>query len=289
MRVAMFVAMVAGGLASLGAQVSTDIFLAPLSVRDGRPVVGVPVNVTRRAGYDNQPSFTPDSRAILFTSTRDDGQSDIYRFDISSGSTTRLTSTPESEYSATVMPGGERFSVIRVERDSAQRLWSFALDGSDPKLVIASLAPVGYHAWLNSTTLVMFVLGGPNALVYGDLRTGRMDTLARRIGRSLAKLPSGDGFSFTQTLDSAQRVRSMSGPGAAVRDLVSLPRGAQDLAWLPSGDLITGSGSMLLAWQSGATAWSNVADLASAGLSGITRLAVSPDGKWLAIVAAPRS
>ncbi|HEY9229767.1 MAG TPA: hypothetical protein VIP11_24160 [Gemmatimonadaceae bacterium] len=288
MRVTTLVALVVAASVSLEAQAPTDIFLAPLSAQNGRPVVGTPVNITNRPGYDNQPSFTPDNRAILFTSTREDGQSDIYRYDIASKTTTRVTSTPESEYSATVMPGGTRFSVIRVEKDSTQRLWSFALDGSDPKLVIESLKPVGYHAWLSPTTLVMFVLGSPNALVYGDLRTGKMDTLARGIGRSLAKLPNGSGFSFTQTVDSAQRVKMMSGPRATPQDLVSLPRGSQDLVWLDSGEIVTGSGSKLLAWQSGAAAWSEVADFASAGLTDITRLAASPDGKWLAIVAMPR-
>src|SRR5205085_5230181 len=115
-------------------------------------------------GYGNQPSFLPDSRAILYTSRREDGQSDIYRYDIGSAATTGVTTTPESEYSATVMPGGRRFSVIRVEKDSTQRLWSFALDGSDPRIVVESLKPVGYHAWLDATTLAMFVLGSPNAL-----------------------------------------------------------------------------------------------------------------------------
>src|SRR5262249_33319458 len=113
----------------LHAQGSTDIYLAPLSIQNGRPVIGAPVNLTNRPGYDNQPSFKPDSRSILYTSTREDGPSDIYRVDIASKAITRVTATPESEYSATVMPGGKRFSVIRVEHDSTQRLWSFALDG----------------------------------------------------------------------------------------------------------------------------------------------------------------
>src|SRR5881394_3042302 len=101
---------------------STDIFLAPLSIEDGRPVIGSPVNVTNRPGYDNQPSFTPDGHALLFTSIHDDGQSDIYRYDLATKEITRVTNTPESEYSATVMPGNQRFSVVRVEMDSTQRL-----------------------------------------------------------------------------------------------------------------------------------------------------------------------
>jgi hypothetical protein len=269
---------------------STDIFLAPLAMQNGRPMIGVPVNITNRPGYDNQPSFTPDSRSILYTSTREDAQSDIYRYDLGSKQITRVTSTPESEYSATVMPGGTRFSAIRVERDSAQRLWSFALDGSDPKVVIASLKPVGYHAWLDANVLVMFVLGQPNALVAGDMRGGKLDTLARGIGRSLAALPDRLGFSYTQTVDSVQMLRTMGRPPRAMTsDLVRLPRGSQDIAWLPGSAALVGSGSKLLFWHAGAAGWSEVGDVASAGATEITRIAVSPDGQWVAFVAVPKS
>ena len=45
------------------------------------------------------------------------------------GSTTRVTNTPESEYSPTVTPDGAHISVIRVEADGTQRLWRFTIDG----------------------------------------------------------------------------------------------------------------------------------------------------------------
>jgi dipeptidyl aminopeptidase/acylaminoacyl peptidase len=257
-------------------------------MKDGVPVVGKPVNVTHRPGYDNQPSFTPDSRAILFTSTREDRQSDIYRYEIATQATTRVTTTPESEYSATVMPDGKRFSVIRVEKDSTQRLWSFAGDGTDPRVVVAALKPVGYHAWIDANNLALFVLGSPNALVHADARTGKSDTLARDIGRSLASLPDKSGFSFVRRVDSTSMVTAMTWPSGATRDLIALPRGSQDLVWLAPGLMLTGSGSALLSWRTGASMWSSVGDYAGAGLTDITRLAVSPDGKWLAIVAIPK-
>src|SRR4051794_8667781 len=58
---------------SLGAQgaPATDIYLVPLGANLN---VGKAVNITSRPGYDNQPSFTPDGRSVLYTSTRDDGQ-----------------------------------------------------------------------------------------------------------------------------------------------------------------------------------------------------------------------
>ena len=273
----------------LGAQGSTDIYLAPLSMQNGRPVIGAPVNLTNRPGYDNQPSFTPDSRAILYTSTREDKQSDIYKIDIATKAITRVTTTPESEYSATVMPGGKRFSVIRVERDSTQRLWSFALDGSDPRVVIEPLKPVGYHAWIDANNLALFVLGRPNALVHTDVRTQKSDTLARQIGRSLAPLPGGGGFSFVRQADSTFTLMAAKWPGFVTTEVAVLPRGSQDIAWVSPSLVLAGSKSRLLAWTKSTAVWDAVADFAAAGLTDITRLAVSPDGRWLAIVATPAS
>jgi hypothetical protein len=43
----------------------TEIALAPLTSSAGRGIsVGRPTNITNSPGYDNQPSFTPDGRAI---------------------------------------------------------------------------------------------------------------------------------------------------------------------------------------------------------------------------------
>jgi hypothetical protein len=292
MRRAFVAFLVVGGAAGAQAPPSTDIFLAPLSVERGRPVIGPPVNVTQRPGYDNQPSFTPNSRSVLFTSVRDDGQSDIYRYDLATKATTRVTSTPESEYSATVMPGGKRFSVIRVEKDSAQRLWSFALDGSNPRIVIKALKPVGYHAWIGPNDLALFVLGRPNALVHTNVRSGKSDTLARDIGRSLQPLPRGGGFSFTQRVDSASfMLKVMRWPSRAVQDVIRLPGGTEDVVWLSNDLVLAGSGNRLILWRVGSgtrpTDWQTAADLTASGITKITRLAVSPDRKWIAIVGVP--
>ena len=283
------------GVRSAGAQAAqappaTDIFLAPLSISstDGRPTIGKPVSVTNRPGYDNQPAFTPDSKGMLFTSIHEDGQSDIYRYDVGTKAITRVTSTPESEYSATIMPGGQRFSVIRVERDSAQRLWSFAMDGSDPQLLVPTVKPVGYHAWIDPDNLALFVLGNPNALVHYDLRSGHADTLARNIGRSLAPTIGGGGFSFTaHDSTGAVKLKTMSWPYQTISDLVALPRGSEDIVWLARDLVLSSTGSKLVSWKPGTTDWQDAIDLAPAGLSRISRLALSQDGKWLAIVAVP--
>lgn len=123
-----------------------DIYLVDLSLNEQPVKVSKPVNITQRKGYDNQPSFTPDGKSLLFTSIRDDGQADIYRYDLQQQTTTPLTQTPESEYSPTVTPNRAYFSVIRVEKDQTQRLWQFPLAGTgEPTLVLEKSKPVGYH------------------------------------------------------------------------------------------------------------------------------------------------
>jgi Tol biopolymer transport system component len=277
----------------LGAQApSTDIFLAPIKrVRDSI-VVGPAKNITSRAGYDNQPSFTADSRAILYTAVGGDAQSDIWRYDIAGKRTAQLTHTPESEYSATVMPGGRRMSVIRVERDSTQRLWSFALDGSDPQILLTALKPVGYHAWLGPAKLVTFVLGTPATLHVIDSDGGGDTIRARDIGRALQKVPGRDAFSYTHR-DSARTysivTQSVVGEGEAV--VVKAPSDNEYHAWTPDGVLLTVTQGTLVRWNSAIDAtsgWLPVADI-SAGVKNISRLAVSPDGKWLVFAAEPAS
>src|SRR6185503_1782415 len=148
---------------------------------------GRAINITSNPGYDNQPSFTPDGRGILFTSVRGGGtQTDIYKYDIASKQIAQVTNTPESEYSATVTPAGT-MSVVRVELDEAktQRLWQFDADGRNPRLVLENVKPVGYHAWSDDHTLALFVLGQPATLQVADTRSGAAVTLASDIGRSL--------------------------------------------------------------------------------------------------------
>jgi len=271
---------------------ATDIYVADLRVADRRVTVGTPVNVTARPGYDNQPFFLPSGRAFLYTSIRQDGQADIYRYDLEKKTSAQLTQTRESEYSPTPLPKGAGFSVVRVEADSTQRLWAFDADGTHARLVLDSIKPVGYHAWADDHTLVLFVLGTPSTLQIADARApdARGEVVARDVGRSLQRIPRRMAVSFVQR-------DSVAGPWLEevdirtrlVTKLVKAPAGADFFVWTPVGIVLAASGTTLYEWdpQRGGD-WERVTDFAAAGLTAVSRLAVSPRGDRLAIVAVPK-
>jgi hypothetical protein len=272
---------------------ATDIYVATLRVITGpdgaaRWQVGLPVNATHRPGYDNQPCFLPDGRSFLYTAIGDDAQADIYRYDLATGASTRLTRTAESEYSPTPLPDGRGFSVVRVEADSTQRLWAFDLDGSHPRLLLPGIKPVGYHAWIDSVTVALFVLGNPATLQLADLRTGRADTVARDIGRSPQRVPGRAAVSVVWRRDASEKwITLVDAATHMPQPVAPVPDSADFHAWTPDGTLLVSAGTRVLRWDAKAARWVAIADFAAAGLTNITRLAVSPTGDRLALVAMP--
>jgi WD40-like Beta Propeller Repeat len=270
----------------------TEVFLAKLSTAGGKVTVSEVENISNSPGYDNQPSFTRDGAAVFFTSARR-GQMDIYRYDTATKSVTAVTTTPESEYSATLTPDGRYISVIRVEADKTQRLWKFPLAAGEPSLVFTEVKPVGYHAWLDENTVAMFVLGEPATLQVGDTRSGTAEIVAKDIGRSLVPMPGG-GVSFVQrTGQGTERTMTISlltvknGVKSTSALTAVAPSATEEfVAWMPDRTLLMSGGGKLYSWRQGDAAWREVADLEAFGLRNVSRLAVSPKGDRLALVAA---
>jgi hypothetical protein len=247
-----------------------------------------PERITDWKGYDNQPAFSPDSRAVYYTSIREDRQADIYRYDVASRATTRVTSTPEAEYSPTPTPDGTGLSVVRVERDGTQRLWRFPLAGGEPRLLLADVKPVGYHAWLDSDTLALFVLGSPPTLRLASLETGEAPALTQGIGRSLHRIPGTRDPSFLDKSGSVWAIRRWNVRAGRAETIVDALDGSEDYAFMPDGRLLMAQGGRLFSYAPGRDAsWRSAGDLEPQGVRRITRLAVSPDGRRLALVADP--
>ena len=287
MRILLALAAVLSCGARLPAQTGTDLFLVQLQQRGGLLAADSVVRLTKRAGYDNQPAFVPGTPYIFYTVIDSTSRADIWRYDLASGLSSAVTrTTPESEYSPTPMPDSERFSVVRVEADSTQRLWSFARSGTDPRVLLANVKPVGYHAWLDARRVALFVLGNPATLQLADVRTGATRTLASNIGRALQRVPHRNALSFVQhNADSTSTIVLYDVDTDRIEPVIrTLPHNEYHV-WLGDGTLISASGSVLYQWRAGDRGWLLLSDLARAGIRAITRIAVSPDGRVLVVVA----
>ncbi|RMH12311.1 MAG: hypothetical protein D6701_13675 [Gemmatimonadetes bacterium] len=283
----------AGASAATAQAPQTDIYLADLLTgAEGWSVILAPVNVTNRPDfYDNQPFFTPDGRSLLYTAAYDDGndgQTDIHRLYLQGLRDTRITRTEDmSEYSPTPVPGDRAITVVRVEPDSTQRLWRMSMEGMDAEPLFPRLMPVGYHAWGDEDFVIMFVLGQPPALVGGDPRTGKVDTLATGIGRSMHRIPDQRALSYTQRTESGESwIMRLDMDTRSSSRLVRALDDGDFHAWTPRGTILMASGSRIYEWNPRlADDWHLIADFTSMGLS-FSRIAVSPDGARVALVAA---
>ena len=268
---------------------SSDIFIVDLKTKDGELKFGRPVKITTVVGYNNQPSFLPNGRSIFYASIRGK-QADIYRYEIHSGETTQVTDTKESEFSPTVMPDGKSISVVRVEADGTQRLWKFPLAGGAPSLILENIKPVGYHLWINDHTLALFILGTsgkPNTLQIVDTLTGKAEVIADNPGRILRRIPNQNKFSFVHKIsDREWTIKAFDLRTHTSASLIATLPGVEDYAWLPDGRLLMAKDSKLFAVTPLiGKDWQEVADFHEAGLTRITRFAVSPKADRIAMVA----
>ena len=267
-------------------QPSTDVYL--LSMEEGFPEAPgeVLIQVTDRDGYDNQPVFSANSRLLRYTSMDTTGQTDIYQYVLTNNKGLRLTYTDESEYSATPQPGTLAYSVIRVEMDGTQRLWKFEKPGLPPELLLEDVKPVGYHAWVDSSRVALFVLGDPPTLQLADITTGKAEQVALNIGRSLHRIPGTKKISFVhKETDTDWMIKEYDPETGGIFPIIGTFPGREDYAWHPDGSLFMANGTTLYRWTSESNTWDPVYDFADNGLGELTRIAISPDGNYMAFVA----
>lgn len=273
---------------ALGAQGGTDLWVGELRGSGSALSLGELRNLTQRAGYDNQPQFTSDGASLLYTRIGDDGRADTWRVLTTGRANVQVTRTlRRQEYSPTPMPDGRGFSAIVVEVDSTQRLWAYDWNGVPQRVIVPALKPVGYHVWVGGGNIGAFVLsqptpGDPNALVLIDPQTERVDTLARGIGRAFARVPGREAFTFVHFHGDTAVLGEVDVRTRAVRRLVALPHGAEYHVWLPDGSALISGNGVLYRWADGRL--ETFVDLRSRGIQDVSRLALSPDGKTLALV-----
>jgi Tol biopolymer transport system component/cytosine/adenosine deaminase-related metal-dependent hydrolase len=129
---------------------------SPVASPDGRKVafralnalwllrIGDPTPTRLMAdGYFNSdPDFTPDGRAIVYTSDRA-GDADLWRRDLSTGADVRLSGLPGAQLAPRVSPSGDR--VAYTDQDGV--VWVLDLATGTPRQVTSTLFMPGRPTW----------------------------------------------------------------------------------------------------------------------------------------------
>lgn len=264
----------------------TNVYSFDIDNANGVVTIGSGIYVSgfNKGGYNNQPSFI-NGEIYLTSNWKEEGQTDILALDLNSRSLNRVTATPESEYSPTLMPDKDYFSVVRVEQDGkdSQVLWKYPIDRSNHgEKIFDNITNVGYHIWINRSLVGMFLVGEPHTLVVRNVFADHNKILAQNIGRSL-HTKGGNLIYIEKSSDEAWYIMSYNSYTEEYNKIIQTLPKREDFLLLHDGTILMGDGSSLFAYNGKIhTSWTKIADLSPYGISNITRLAT--DHKKLLLV-----
>jgi hypothetical protein len=268
------------------AQEATEIYLFDLIESGKSFTIKNGVNISDQKGYDNQPSFTEDGASILFTSFRD-GQADIAIYDIDQQYRGWLTNTPENEISPMAYPGKKKlFTCIRSDNKENQQLFTYSFKGNEPKLLIGDVK-LAYYTWFDKNTLVTYELGDMDALYVNNFKLKIKYPLQQDTGRSFQRKPGTVLIGFISQIHEEPEIYSMDIKTSKLTYLADALEKSMDMAFTNNGTVLMASANKIYKFRPEEDKeWKNVPIESELPLNNITRLAISPDGKKIAVVVA---
>ena len=290
MRTLILFALLAFPLSGI-AQANTDIWLLRIDVVGDKINLTQPENITARKGYDNQPHFSPDGKKIYFSSMPEGTTTtDIYSYDIAQKKIEQFTLSKTSEFSPGFVPGNHGISVVMVEEDSTQRIWEFDLTGKRVRNIFPKNDSVGYYAWLNPNSVIAFILGNgkdqPHRLSLIQ-RDGKEKKIDDSIGRGMKVFNKGAFYIKMVNTEAFIYYTDLT----HTKQLIRAPNKSMDMSIFRNKILMASDGMIYAATiemtnnkVSGLSDFTPIADLSGYELKNMGRLAVSPNGKLLAVV-----
>ncbi|MEM6711730.1 MAG: Tol-Pal system beta propeller repeat protein TolB [Pseudomonadota bacterium] len=121
-------------------------------------------------GMTFAPRFSPTGQQLVMSLLQNDGNSDIYRFDLSSQSTTRLTNSASIDTSPSFSPDGSRV-VFTSDRSGAGQLYVMGADGSNPQRISFGSGTYSTPVWSPRGDLIAFTKQQGGRFLIGVMNT----------------------------------------------------------------------------------------------------------------------
>ena len=196
----------------------------------------------------------------------------------------QLTYSPEREYSPTITPDLHYISCIIQRENGAQDLGKYPIGGGAPEVIINQII-VGYHAWVDSSNLVVFVLGQPNSLRWYSITARNDRVVSENIGRSLHRIPEMNAISFVDKQTPEWTIKRLNATDGSIETIANTLPGREDLAWTPDKRIVMSDGDQILfLTMRRQKQWVPAQIISEAPIRGITRMAINARGDKIAVV-----
>ena len=200
---------------------------------------------------DNLPAWSADATQVLFTSSRDGGNSEIYRMNASGTSELRMTNSGGLDTDAAWFPGDGAF-VFSSTREGSADLWvhnlteTLAPDGGPVQLttnpasdVQPVVSPDGKRIAFASHRDGDFEI----YVIWANAPEGPTNKAVRLTTNTAVNgdpdwSPSGQQIAFTTRRDGNDEIYVMNADGTRQRNLTQNPRTDRHPSWSPSGKQI---------------------------------------------------
>lgn len=262
---------------------STNVYVAQLRSSGAEPIISNVEYVSdfNAGGYTNQPKFFDYENIYVSVASSSDTITDIYQLKINSHEYWRITETEDiSEFSPAPVPNSENFSVVRIEQDGvSQSLWIYPLNRSNQgQRLLKKLNTIGYHTWLNSKKVALFLVGKINTLAIADITNDDVQIITENIGRCIKTKDENTVVFVHKIRRIFWLLKSYDIREKAITTICQMPKDREDFEILANGTFIVGNGSKISFFNpEKSTQWVDIADFTAIGINNITRLAVARD------------
>lgn len=182
------------------------------------------------------PRFSRDGRSVIY-SLANGGNTDIWRTDLATGQSSRLTSAPSIETAPSLSPDGSQI-VFESDRSGTQQLYIMSATGGEPRRISFGEGRYGSPVWSPRGDLIAFTKQNAGRFHIGVMRTdGSEERLLTGsfLDEGPTWSPNGRVLMFTRETQGADGAPALYSVDVSGRNLkrVSTPNAASDPSWGP--------------------------------------------------------
>lgn len=286
MRKTMLAILAAMALPAAAQVLTTEVWLGPLDMSEGRFAVGEMKNISNHPGYDNQPSFFADGRSVVFSSEAD-GVAETglgiqaVRYDAGTGRITKLTKI--RGFSPTPALDGKHIMTLREGT-----VWLYDLGSGKSRVLLPEVKTAGYFTRMDEEQWILFLNEEQRHIALWDGKT--LERLVPGAITAPYRIPGERAVTFVVQEGETRKLMRMDLASKRGSELAAIPfKTGGHHVWTSRGTLLMASGNAIHEWSPARPdQWPAVHRFSEPGLQGITRIALSPAEDHIAVVSVPR-